>query len=47
VCVGVLTGRYEREDFRADSRVRTVADLTEFADLLAALDEVPPRTGAR
>ena len=47
ICVGVLTGRYEREDFPADPRVRTVADLTEFPDLLDALTGVPAGTGAR
>ncbi len=47
ICVGVLTGRYEREDFPADPRVRIVADLTEFPDLLDALTGVPAGTGAR
>lgn len=40
-CVGVLTGGYRREDFPAHPRVRTVADLTEFADLLASTEGVP------
>ena len=40
-CVGVLTGGYEREDFPADPRVRTVADLTEFADVLTSIEGVP------
>ena len=40
-CVGVLTGGYRREDFPADPRVRTVADLTEFAHLLASMEGVP------
>ena len=40
-CVGVLTGGYRRQDFPADPRVRTVADLTEFADVLASIEGVP------
>jgi phosphoglycolate phosphatase-like HAD superfamily hydrolase len=47
ICVGVLTGRYEREDFAADPRIRTVTDLTEFPDLLDELAGVPTGTGAR
>jgi phosphoglycolate phosphatase-like HAD superfamily hydrolase len=47
LCVGVFTGGYERDDFAADPRVRTVGDLTEFPDLLASFDGVPPRMGAR
>ena len=47
ICVGVLTGRYEREDFPADPRVRTVADLTEFPDLLDASAGTPTSAGAR
>jgi phosphoglycolate phosphatase-like HAD superfamily hydrolase len=39
-CVGVLTGGYRRHDFRADPRVSVVADLTEFADALAAIEGV-------
>jgi phosphoglycolate phosphatase-like HAD superfamily hydrolase len=39
-CVGVLTGGYRREDFPADPRVSTVADLTEFNDVLASIDGV-------
>jgi phosphoglycolate phosphatase-like HAD superfamily hydrolase len=39
-CVGVLTGGYRPEDFPADPRVSTVADLTEFNDVLAAIDGV-------
>ena len=41
VCVGVLTGGYRRQDFPADPRVRTVADLTEFADVLESIEGVP------
>jgi phosphoglycolate phosphatase-like HAD superfamily hydrolase len=46
ICIGVLTGGYEREDFAADPRVRTVGDLTEFPDLLASFEGVAPGTEA-
>jgi phosphoglycolate phosphatase-like HAD superfamily hydrolase len=46
LCVGVLTGSYRRDDFAADSRVRTVTDLTEFPALLASLTDVPAGAGA-
>ena len=39
-CIGVLTGGYRREDFPADPRVSVVADLTEFAAVLASIEEV-------
>jgi phosphoglycolate phosphatase-like HAD superfamily hydrolase len=39
-CVGVLTGGYRPHDFPADPRVRVVADLTEFADVLASIEGV-------
>jgi phosphoglycolate phosphatase-like HAD superfamily hydrolase len=40
-CVGVLTGGYRKEDFPADPRVTTVADLTEFAAVLTTIEGVP------